>query len=645
MSESEETDGESGGFLASVGQTVVPDAIRRRYALKFGLVLFLVALVIFAMGFVATERISAEIEEDIETQFGNGANQEASIIEEWVQRNKLTVKLITQDRTWANSERRELRLELERQQANIGGSVTGLHLIDETDGTPEVAASTSLSAGQELEGTDRGWIANDFTRFQELSNDGVLVQTTYTADGESVVGFASPTDAKDGRYLLMEVSVEDVASSLRGGERASGGFTQVVERETYSSASPQTDDVIIDERGQDTLTPYAQDAKALEPLVLADDLRNRDREAGVVTDMPANGDVIDESYVVGYAPVDGVAWVVVTQAPRSTVFGDVQQVTTVGLLATLGAVLLVFVVGLTLGQNTARSIDRLTEKTEEMREGNMNVSFETHRIDSIGRLYDAFAEMREALQAQIEEAEQARKESEVSRAEAQGMNQYLQQKAKEYSQRMQQCSNGDLTQRMDVDRENESMDQIASDFNDMVEELEKTIGQLKSYIDEVERAGAKVEQSADTLRDASEEVANSIEAIAVDTEKQKDRLQGLAQSMHSVTDELETLADNEGVDLDQELTKLRDAAIEIEELEELSEQTRGETDTVSAASAEQAAELSEVSERAHDLQRYAQPLRDILERFETEAEHEFVFSVGPTGEQAPISSTGDEETD
>jgi hypothetical protein len=68
-----------------------------------------------------------------------------------------------------------------------------------------------------------------------------------------------------------------------------------------------------------------------------------------------------------------------------------------------------------------------------------------------------------------------------------------------------------------------------------------------------------------------------------------------------------------------------------------------EAENVAGAAEEQAAELNEVSERANDLQRYAAPLRDILGRFETEAEHEFVFSVGPTGGAASPGSSPDED--
>jgi hypothetical protein len=55
-----------------------------------------------------------------------------------------------------------------------------------------------------------------------------------------------------------------------------------------------------------------------------------------------------------------------------------------------------------------------------------------------------------------------------------------------------------------------------------------------------------------------------------------------------------------------------------------------ESETVAGAAEEQAAELNEVSSRAEKPKRYAQPLGDILNRFETEAEHEFVFSGGPS---------------
>jgi len=51
---------------------------------------------------------------------------------------------------------------------------------------------------------------------------------TYLTNREHVVGFASPVPSGDGRYVLIEYSIDVIAGSLQGADRAAGGFTQVV---------------------------------------------------------------------------------------------------------------------------------------------------------------------------------------------------------------------------------------------------------------------------------------------------------------------------------------------------------------------------------------------------------------------------------
>ena len=63
-----------------------------------------------------------------------------------------------------------------------------------------------------------------------------------------------------------------------------------------------------------------------------------------------------------------------------------------------------------------------------------------------------------------------------------------------------------------------------------------------------------------------------------------------------------------------------------------SETIQSETKVVSAAVAELAAELNEVSSRAADLQRYANPLQAMLDRFETDSENESLISEATAGE-------------
>lgn len=614
-------------------QAVTPNVVRRSFALKFGLVLAIMAVSIGAIGFVATDRISAETSQNVQDEYTSVAQQEADIIEEWVETNRLSAQFVSSSRTWDGTDPTAVARRLNTANTQLDRDVFELHVLEfPQSGGAEFVASTSngVDPGPVPESGSRSWVRENLLALSDLGTNDVFVKETYSVGGQRVFGFVSPVPA-DRRYLLIEVEIFQIISALQGEERAEGGFTQVVDTDADNQ-------VIIAENIENVGAGYADSAGAREPLEAADRIRGTDTAAGVVPKIEANS-VIGEVYTVGYSPVDvaDANWTVLTHAPRSSVFGFVQTVSNFGLVATAGAVLLIAITGSVLGYSTSSAIDRLTAKTETMREGDLDVSFATSRVDNIGRLYDGFAEMRDALREQIDEAERARKEAEVSRAEAVEMSNYLEEKAQEYSRIMQQCAAGDLTRRMEQDGENESMDVIAAEFNGMIAELEKTTGQLKSYVDEVEAAGSEVEGSASTVREASEQVADSIQKISDDAYDQKERLQSISETMDDVAASLESLSD--GSEIEEPLARIQEIAGELNEIADLSEETMAESENVAGAAEEQAAELNEVSERANDLQRYAQPLRDILGRFETEAEHEFVFSVGPTG------PAGDEDDD
>lgn len=258
-----------------------------------------------------------------------------------------------------------------------------------------------------------------------------------------------------------------------------------------------------------------------------------------------------------------------------------------------------------------------------MREGDLETTARTRRIDAIGELYDGFENMRSSLQRQITEAERARKEAEVSRAEAMAMNEYLQKKAEEYSAIMRRCADGDLTKRLEPDGENEAMDQIATSFNDMVAELERTTGQLKQFAVRVEETGEVLQSSSDSIRVASGHVADSVQRIADDADEQKERLQEVSEQIDDLADTFEEWAQaNADAEVEPSIDRLNATAAEIGEVTSLSEETLAESGIVAGAAEEQASELNEVSERAKDLPRYARPLRDALDQFDTDCDAE-----------------------
>ena len=660
MSESDDTADSGPNPVVKLLQVITPGFIRRSFAIKFGLVLIIMALSIGVIGLAATQALADQTEENAESEFQGVASQQADIIDQWLQSNSQQVRLLSTNEIWTAEESVDLEIALEQQRNGLAGDVAELHVIDdEPDLGPTVAASSDLESGFQFDEGNRQWVQSQALELQSLGLDEVFVSDTYELGDERVISFVSPTTGVDNRYLMFEVSVFDIQQSLRGANPDRDiGFTQVVNTGGYQGDDSVTNNVMIDARGEagKLLDTYATSESTLRPLSLANELRSPDasEDAGVIARMDADSEVLDEEYTVGYSPVvNKNGWVVVTHGPRSEVFGLVDALSSWGLIITGLAVLLIGIAGSTLGYSTSSSIDRLTRKTDEMREGDLNVDLSTTRVDNIGRLYDGFEDMRNALKNQIEEAEQsraeaesARKEAEVARAEAEELATYLQEKAGEYSEIMQQVGAGDLTKRMTKDGEEASMDQIAEEFNDMIGELEKTTGQLKSYVDEVEEAGAEVEQSAGTVREASEQVADSIQKISDDAYDQKERLQTISETMDEMASQIEEIAaEHDSVEMDDSLGQIQETASELGEIAELSQGTMAEAESVAGAAEEQAAELNEVSERAHDLQRYAQPLRDILERFETEAEHEFVFSVGPTGGASSPGSPGDRDAE
>jgi len=619
-------DGDSGGGGAmGVVRTVVPDFVRKRFALKFLIVLLVMGLAIGAVGFVGTQQFVDHTRDQVEGEYRGLATQESNLVAQWLESNRLSTRLASSEPVYRGTDESQMvRTLRNRQESQMPNDVTNMHLVDTGPGGGNIVASTAVGPNTDTDGTPQEWI----TERSFSSTADVQISSAYqTSNGVPVVGFASNVNGTNARYLLVEVAITDINGRLQGEDRAEGGFTAVVNG---------SGTILMDERRS---IPEMDTDLTLEQYgdhqIVEDALGLTEEPSGVASSR-TNSQVMSEEYAVGYAPVlvsgSSEDWAVLVHAPTDVLFGDVQQVQQLGMFATGGAVLVMLVIGAALGYNTSASIDRLKGKAQEMEEGNLDVDIQSGRIDSIGQLYDGFGSMRDALREQIDEAERARKEAEVSRAEAMELSNYLQSKAEAYSETMQACARGDLTQRMEPEGENEAMDQIAKDFNEMLTELEMTTGQLKTFASEVEESGRSVQQSAETVRDASEQVADSIQKISDDAYDQKERLQNISEEMDAVAGQLEQFAaDNPNVDFGDSLDSIREVASMIDEAADLAEDTMSESENVAGAAEEQAAELNEVSSRAEELTRYAQYLGDGLGNFETEEEHEFVFQTGVNG--------------
>ncbi|WP_135667660.1 PDC sensor domain-containing protein [Halorhabdus rudnickae] len=587
--------------LSSIPSMLVPGFIRRRYLAKFVLAILSVVLVIAAVGAVSYVEINGTVRADANAQLETTAEMQAEQISSWVESLTVQTRTASASPVLREGNTQEVQGHLVEEQARMGVNVRAIHYIDAATG--KIVTSTNpVYRDTTLESLEEPWADKEFRSGFDLDEEVWTSPQAYESPtlDDQVMAFASPVPDRPDRVVVVIGTLEYRIEQLQ--------------QENTSQST-----VILDAEGNDVFqsanTSIDSGGDALEAAL-----------GGRVT-RTSNGGTVQ-----AYVPVSNTPWVAVSRVPAEEAYGVATNVghnVILMVLLSLGALGIVAVV---LGRQTVAPLTTLRDRAAKMEAGDLEVELETDRIDEIGRLYDGFDSMRNSLREQITEAEQARKQAEVSRAEAMEMNEYLQDKAEEYSQIMGECASGDLTQRMETDGENDAMDRIATDFNEMIEELENTTGQLRHFAKEVEQAGESVESSAESLRGASEQVAESIQRISDDAYKQRERLDDLSTTIENIVDQLEPIARETDVDVQTSLDQLRDVTETVEELAEAVEVTMAESENVAGAAEEQTAELSEVSQRAQDLTRYAGPLKDVLDSFETESKHEFYF---PTGAGSP----------
>jgi methyl-accepting chemotaxis protein len=642
------------------------DFIRKRYARKFAIIGLLIILFVIGIGVVTQGQVSERLTDEKVDTVQTNAQLEAQSFGAWLAGEKRQVRTLSNHRSLQSDDQGEIRSGLNQELSSMSAEVEMVHYVEnEPDG--EILVSTESSyEGNGLSSTQIRWNDPDEYPTDQLSNDNTVFESFVYKEGDKPsVALVSPVPGTDNMIVSIirtNVRAEQFSSSIEGTRTVViGGFTGLN---------------LFSENRQEVLTSYGGG----EVPENASDANTEVERRIIDSNVENNGALVNNQNVIGYASVPGTDWVVVKEAPKSEALALQEDVRQSLILLIGGSLVGIILLTAVTALGPMRSLRGLATEGQAIAAGDLSIDIEDDdRIDEVGQVRSSFQSIKsyidtaagqtdaiarqdfdaeildeevpgplgESLQStkddleeSISEMESARKQAEVAQAEAEQLANYLKEQAQEYSEVMQKVGAGDLTQRMEADGQEESMDRIAEEFNDMIVELEKTTGQLQSYVDEVEQAGEEVEHSADTVREASEQVANSIQKISDDAYGQKERLQNLAEMMDGLVTDFEAVADNPDVDIDDELDDVRGLSTEINDVVELTDEMMAESEQVAGAAEEQAAELNQVHERADDLQSYAEPLRDILEAFETDQEHEFVFSVGPTGGNA---SPGEKE--
>jgi methyl-accepting chemotaxis protein len=644
MSDNNSGDTENRDYTVE-GNSILPQSIGGSFLAKFVISLLLVLVLVGGVSAYTFTQTSDQLSTEVEEEYTNVANQSALQIDNWLDARGDTAVRLSNLGDMESGDVSTVQARIDEEMGRLPDDIEDVHYIDMRNGE---AVATSRPQLQPLEidndndgeiderefstlsSNEAPWVTQSIDDL-EFGDDDLFVSEPVFALRQSNIYFISPVETEGERdiVLVMQANLDALASDLGTNEETE--FTQIVNQQGDVVADSQEDEGVNLEEGINEFPAYIEGQSSLPAFISG--------QSGFVESVNKGGS-LDEDHVAGYATVSGGNLVVVTHVPSAQAF-SLRSTITNSLLVLVGAVFLGFlVIGFTFGRGTVNALSRLTTKAEELEGGNLDVDLSVNRADEFGRLTAAFAGMRDSLRDRIQEAEHSRREAEIARTEAEQLAEYLQEKAEEYSDVMQQVSAGDLTQGMEIDKENDAMDQIASDFNEMVTELEKTIGQLQSFSGEVMDSGEFVLSSTENIRQASEDVADSAQRISDDAHQQQNRLRTVVSDIDTVISTFERLLEeNPELDVDEELDQLREFKSELEAAVETSDGLLTETENVAGAAEEQAAELNEVSARADRLKRYAQPLGEIVNKFDTDEEHEFVFSTGPT--ESPTETGND----
>jgi methyl-accepting chemotaxis protein len=498
---------DSGDDDSSPLTAVLPRVLRTNLLAKLFAGLVLILLVSGGTAGFFYVDMDSQLNDQVTTQVRETANLQSDIYGTWLEDRQAELQGISDDPrlTTGGSGVQGSFLEGQIEQS----SFEALHIVSVEDG--EILASSEESA-------TGGSLYDQIDEDQVSESAFVTNQQYQSASGTTVVGIGTPLEDSSGVVMVGEIAAETSGPDVR--------------QTTEDSRT-----VVVNGNGEAVFG-----SEGIPEGVVDDSAEN--------TTVTSQGDWV-------YATVGfGNGLYMVTQTPSSEAFAlsdSILQSFLVTLAVTFGVMSLVVGLG---GRSIQQSITTLAQRARTMEEGDLSVDLTTTRADEIGTLYDSFDEMRNSLRERIgqaeqaledaesarEQAESARQQAETARQQAQDVNEQIETAADEYSEVMEAAADGDLTVRMNADVENDAMAAIASDFNEMMEEFESVVDDVKRFAREVTTASESVTTASQDSRTASEQVSEAIQEISEGALEQSDSLQDITDEMNDLSATVQEIA-------------------------------------------------------------------------------------------------------
>ncbi|MDL0126710.1 chemotaxis signal transducer protein Htr4 [Halobacterium salinarum] len=531
-------------FAHRILRRALPGFVRRSYLAKFGVALLAVVVCISAAGGVMYLNTSEHLQQSSRTELKKAAELSSSAVDNWHDERTNNARMLAQYGVFDNDNATEVQQFFTDEQHHLPSDVRDIHYVSLTD----ARIITSTDAG--LRNASFGSEAAPWSR-QQLTpgDDGVFVSQPYVNDGITEVAYVARVSSTPGRRTAVVMTASLAAISSSFWDPTPHSFTQLVDG---------TGSVIADDSKRATRQPYVENATS--PIVGARAVGFQPAAQGVKE--------MDQAHETAYAPVDGTPWVVTLHVPTSEAYGLASNMAE-NVLLILGIALagLVFI-ALTLGRGTVRALNDLEAKAAALERGEYDTDLDVARVDELGRLFEAFASLRDTVQARIRDAneqqadaeaarseaeaaqadaEAAQAEAEAAREESEAQARRLETTAEAFSETMRAYAAGDLTVRLDADVEQAAMADIAAAFNEMAADMEATIADVVAFADEVATASTDASDSAAAVEQTGRDVSDAVGRIRDRAADQRDQLEAVA----SETDEMSATIEEVAASADQ----------------------------------------------------------------------------------------------
>ena len=318
-----------------------------------------------------------------------------------------------------------------------------------------------------------------------------------------------------------------------------------------------------------------------------------------------------ERLVVGYDDrIGGSDWGAVAYAEPSVLFASVFEVRDNILLLLGGVAVALFGFGFVVERPAVRELRRLTDQVAAMEDGDLETAVEASRADEFGDLGDGLESLRTRLRNRIADAEQATQEAETAREEAEALSSHLEAKADDYREGIAALADGDFTVRVDPESDHDGMREIGETLNEVVAELESTIGDVQRFADEVAGSMEQLTASADEIEGATADVSETVQSISAGTDEQRERLGTVAEEMNDMSATVEEVAATSG-DVADDAATAADLSREGRDAAEAAVDALDEVETATDAAVD---EVNDLVETVEQIEAFADVIGDVAEQ-------------------------------